>query len=119
MNTGQPPEDVCAIDQVIDDLENSGWMQGDQMPAAENWANALAARGYVLHRTPIDGDTLFGVPEWNDPYQLLNLFVAWLHRKRQLAGPQVTHDLAGDLEDLVLHFVAERRETALIPDQPA
>jgi hypothetical protein len=122
MNTGQPPEDVRVLDQVIDDLENTGWMQGDQIPDAQHWVDALAARGYVLRKAPVDGDTMFGIPQWDDPEQLLNSFAMWLHCHRQLtpAPPASTDTVADQLEDLVLHFIATERETALLPDdEPA
>lgn len=110
-------DNVTLFDAVIDDVAD-GWMQGDSMPTAEAFVRAIKARGYELVRVPVDGDTLYGVPDWNDPERLLLRYTSWLHRQEQLVpDPADTpDDLADRLEDMALHFLADERETAQIPD---
>ncbi len=113
----QPADAVAVLDRVIDDVCD-GWMQGDPMPATERMVDRLTAHGYVLVKAPVDGDTLYGVPDWADAEEMLRRYTSWLHRKGQLT-PCVGDDIAAELEDMVLHFLSEERETALIPDEPA
>lgn len=110
-------DNVTLFDAVIDDVAD-GWMQGDSMPTAEAFVRAIKARGYALVRVPVDGDVLYGVPDWHDPYQLLLRYTSWLHRHEQLAPDtrETLGEIGDDLEDMALHFLADERETAQIPD---
>jgi hypothetical protein len=109
MTTHQPPEAVSVMDGVINDV-TTGWMQGDDMPATEKMVDALTARGYALRKVPVDGDTLFGVPQWDDLEQLLIRYTTWLHRNGQLVPAPADEDEDDLNEDMALHFLAEQRE---------
>lgn len=107
------PRAVAALDAAI----GPGRMQGDPIPEPEHLLDELAKHGYsvvrtnqVIGRRPVDDPEhpLHGDQYADDPDNLLVQFAEWLDRKGQLA--EIPDDVATDLEDLVNHFMSDRRE---------
>jgi hypothetical protein len=75
----------------------------------------LLDSGYVVLPTPREGDSLHGVPCWDDPETLLSMFMPWLAGKGLLVDPPA--GAVDDDYDVVLHFLSDQREAAEKLDQ--
>ena len=101
---------TAAMDAAIDATQRQ---QGDPMPTAEELIRHLRDLGYtVLPRPDADRTRPAGLQAYADEgaADLLIAYTYWLNEKRQLVKGD--HDDSDELDDVALHFLAERREKA-------
>lgn len=95
-----------------DDALNQAVVAAHRVRAAEftghDLRGQLLGRGYDVVPTPAEGEPLYGDPAAHDPEELLVQFAEWLDLNRHL--DEIPPEVADGLDDLVSHFLTDRRE---------